>query len=77
MNKRIFDNSCMVKKRPKIPKEYQSDFIKRKLGIISPSLRLMHYNSEFEMKYLMWLCWERRLTKDVWKTFMRMIKAVG
>ena len=76
MNKRIFDNSCMVKKRPKIPKEYQSNFIKRKLGIISPSLRLMHYNADFEMKYLMWLCWERRLTKDVWKTLMRMIKAV-
>ena len=77
MNKRIFDSSCMVKKRPKIPKEYQPDFIKRMLGIISPSCRLMHYNPEFEMEWLKWLCWKRKLNRHQWKTLIRMIKAVG
>lgn len=77
MNKRIFDSSCMVKERPKIPKEYQPDFIKRMSGIISPSLRLMHYNPDYEIKDLMWLCWKRQLTKDGWKRLIRMKKAVG
>lgn len=63
MNKRIFDSSCMVKERPKIP--------------ISPSLRLMHYNPDSEIKDLMWLCWQRQLTKDGWKRLIRMKKAVG
>lgn len=76
MNKRIFDSSCMVKERPKMPKEYQPKSLLRKLGIVSPALRLMHCNSEFEIKYLMWLCWKRQLTKDMWKTLIRMIKAV-
>lgn len=75
MNKRIFDSSCMVKERPKIPKEYQPDFNKRMLGIISPSLRWMYYNSEFETKHLMWLCWKRQLTKDAWKRLIHTIKA--
>lgn len=77
MNKRIFDSYCMVKERPKIPKEYQPDFAKRMLGIVSPSLRLMHYNSEFEIKHLMWLCWKRQLNRYGWKRLIHMIKAVG
>ena len=77
MNKRIFDSSYMVKERPKIPKEYQPNFIKRMLGIVSPCLRLMHYNSDYEIKHLMWLCWQRKLNRYWWKMLIRMIKEVG
>ena len=65
--KRYFDPDYMEKHRPRIPKNYQKNLIKRYLGIISPCRRLIFYNPDYELKALKWLCYQRVLDKYGWK----------
>lgn len=61
-----FDEEFMVKKLPKIPKEYQPDLFLRYLGVVSPSCRMTHWNSEFEFDALRYMCYKRVMTRSMW-----------
>lgn len=65
--KRIFDPMYMRKHRPRIPKRYQKDPLKRFLGIISPARRQIFYDVDYEINFLKWLCYRRVLDKYGWK----------
>jgi hypothetical protein len=72
--KRHFDPEYMEKHRPRIPKNYQKNAIKRYLGIISPYRRLMYYNPGYELRALKWLCYRRMLNKHGWKKMRILLK---
>lgn len=65
--KRHFDPEYMEKHKPRIPQNYQKNLIKRFLGIASPCRRFVFYDSEYELRFLKWLCYRRVLDKYGWK----------
>lgn len=76
--KRAFDESCMRKSRPKMPRCICGSNIKYMLGIASPSLYQLtaagyfgeekaQQLEEFEFEFARFQCWERKLTKKGWK----------
>lgn len=69
-----FDEEFMVKKLPTIPKEYQPDPFYRYLGIISPSCRMMHWNSDYEFDSLRYMCHKRVMTRDMWVYLYRAVR---
>ena len=70
----IFDEEFMIKNLPKIPEEYQPNRRYRALGIISPSRRMMHWNSEFEFDALRYMCYRRTMTRDMWHCLYRAVR---
>ncbi len=74
MNKNNFDERFMAKKLPKIPKEYQPNGFYRRLGIISPSCRMMHWNQEFEFDALRYMCYRRTMSRGMWAVLYRMVR---
>lgn len=49
--RRNYDPEYMEKHRPKIPRKYQKDLLKRFLGIISPVRRQIFYDVDFEINF--------------------------
>lgn len=69
-----FDEEFMVKELPKIPEEYQPNEYFRRLGVISPSRRMMYWNAEFEFGVLKYLCYLRVMTRDMWARLYRVVR---
>lgn len=72
--RRHFDPEYMEKHKPRIPKRYQKDPLKRFLGIISPARRQIFYDVDYEINELKWLCYRRVLDKHGWKKLMTLKK---
>lgn len=79
---RPFYSEYMVKHRPKTPRCICESEIKRKLGIVSPSLcwivkaggkgeKAAKELAEFDEKTERYLCYKRRLSKERWKELYR------
>lgn len=75
--KRNFDPMYMRKHRPRIPKRYQKDPLKRYLGIISPVRRQIFYDVDYEINFLKWRCYKRRLNKKSWRKLNILLKVKG
>lgn len=75
--KRNFDPMYMRKNRPRIPKRYQKDPLKRFLGIISHARRQIFYDVDYEINFLKWLCYKRRLNKKSWRKLNILLKVKG
>lgn len=67
----------MLAQMPEIPIDYQLSPIKRRLGIVSPSRRLVYFDIEYETKYAMWLCYKRRLNREGWYALYRRKRIKG
>lgn len=75
--KRNFDPMYMRKHRPRIPKGYQKDPLKRFLGIISPARRQIFYDVDYEINELKWRCYKRTLNRRSWRTLITLLKVKG
>ena len=73
-NRKNFDSRFMKKRRPKIPVKYQPNLYLRTLGVISPSLRMAHWNRKYELDYVKWLCYQRKLRRDQWKALYKIVR---
>lgn len=72
--KRHFDPKYMEKRKPMMPKAYQRKFILRLLGVASPVQRMMNYDLEYEIRFIKWLCYKRRLSKEDWRRLRILLK---
>ena len=75
--KRHFDPEYMEKHKPRIPKRYQKDPLKRFLGIISPARRQIFYDVDYEINELKWRCYKRKLNRRSWRALITLLKVKG